>query len=136
MTELKTYLSYADEIENTNPIMAAYCRLHYVDSYIKQLKQEQKNLTKEDKEQIKGILENVEKVKSVSKLSKEEKKEEVSEYCMNMYTKIMKSINDQKSDNLEYTDMLTTIRNFIQILTSFGPLSSDWVKKGNTLYTL
>lgn len=131
MTEnLSIYLSYADDVEKADPVMAVCCRLYYVESYLKQVKQHGgSELSAEDKLRIAEILGKAEQEQSVNSLSNEQKKEKVAQYCTKMHNKIMQAIKTQHN-KMECIDMLTTMRNFVQVLTSFGPLSAEWLKIG------
>eukprot|EP00826_Nyctotherus_ovalis_P026549 TRINITY_DN2072_c0_g1_i7.p1 TRINITY_DN2072_c0_g1~~TRINITY_DN2072_c0_g1_i7.p1 ORF type:complete len:176 (+),score=20.89 TRINITY_DN2072_c0_g1_i7:147-674(+) len=123
------YLKYADDVEKCDPIMAAACRFYYVQSFISQTKcGGSQIMSNQVSAYMNTIISNIEKTHKASGLTPEQRKARVNRYCTLMYNKIVDDIKTPGADKLQSLDRLTTMVNFIQVMTVFGPLEPVWVE--------
>ena len=128
--DINIYLYYANDVEKADSVMALYCRMYYIDQYLKKKKEGgTSQLHDNESNYLSGILDNIQKTHKALNMTKEEKQERVFQYCSKMYTKIVKLLKESSSDRVRCLDMLCTMINFIKILTIFGPLNAEWSKK-------
>lgn len=132
--EIDIYLKYAKELENLEPIIALCCKIYFIERYLEGHKKDGKlNLSSEKKQFINPIYKAVENDKKSLGISKDDRQKKFEQYCNNIHLRMIALINTPKNDRKKSVNSLLTMRNFIKILTLFGPLTPQWQKNCNFL---
>ena len=125
-TDLKLFIRYADELESHDPVVAQQFRMYFIEKQMEYIKKTKGQNYKNDKAIISEQLKKTEELNKKLNLTKEQKKQQMHQYCAGMYKKIMDAAKAPNCKKPICISKLKTMMDFIQVLTVFGPLSSEW----------
>lgn len=129
-TNMKIYLEYASMLDGRDPIMALYFRMYYAQEFLKSIRKVSGNgIDRNSSIALNAVFKKIESAKRTLSLTASEREEHVKGYCRDMYVRVVATAKDPKSDKGLSVRKLSTMIDFIQVLTTFGELAPDWVSK-------
>eukprot|EP00826_Nyctotherus_ovalis_P013287 TRINITY_DN1356_c0_g1_i3.p1 TRINITY_DN1356_c0_g1~~TRINITY_DN1356_c0_g1_i3.p1 ORF type:complete len:258 (+),score=95.71 TRINITY_DN1356_c0_g1_i3:66-839(+) len=105
---------------------------YYAQEFLKSLRKASSNgIDRNSSIALNAVFKKTESAKKNLNLTARQGEEHVKAYCSNMYDKVVATAKDPKSDKDLSARKLGTMIDFIQVLTTFGELSPDWLSKQN-----
>ena len=126
---IEIYLKYADLFDKECPVISQYCRIYYVQEYMKIAKQNDNgDVSKIETITLSSIIKKSAEAGLNKKYRPEKRKAIIEQRLNTMFQSKLEKIKDSNSDKVLCRRGLENILDLIKILTVFGPLSQNWVK--------
>jgi hypothetical protein len=122
------YLQYAKEIDPKDAAVALYCRLYYVEYTVNKHKETKSEMAKGDSASLSKMLGDIQKAQKALGMKPEEKKARIEKFCVKLCSNFTEE-NLAKLPKNQAISQITTALDLINLLTIFGKLTSEWIKK-------
>jgi len=129
---IKPYLTYAQNLKATEPLIALCCKTYYLQKFLEIKKQTGTPNTPEDKAMLNNLLQESEEEKTACGFNKEMAQEAVEEFCTRQFVDISKEEKTAPTITRNHAIQFKNTANFINLLSVYGELPPDWVEKSNS----